>query len=487
MNPDILDVIIVGAGVSGIGCACYLRRLMPLKRFAILEARGDLGGTWDLFRYPGIRSDSDLFTFGYEFRPWPSDQAIADGPAIQSYLRDTAAEYGVDRAIRYHHRLIRADWDSDAALWCVEVRRTDLNETVTLQCRWLFGATGYYDYAKGYVPDFAGREDFAGRIVHPQHWPDDLDVAGKRVAVIGSGATAVTLVPALARTAAHVVQVQRTPTYILPVPGRDRMHAVLRRILPATTAYAITRRVNIARQRWIYTLFQRYPRAARRFIRWANRRSLPTGFPINPHFVPPYQPWDQRLCVAPDGDYFAALHGRRASIVTGAIARFSTDGLVMTSGEHIAADILVTATGLKLQLFGGATIAIDGKTIDPADHLVYKGMMLDGVPNFSFTIGYTNASWTLKVGLICRHFCRLLELMDAREARIVVAERPAGPIRTRPLLDFAAGYVTRALDMLPRQGDTDPWQMTFDYAEDTHRMTHGPVDDPALRFWPASR
>ncbi|WP_298092571.1 NAD(P)/FAD-dependent oxidoreductase [uncultured Sphingomonas sp.] len=487
MNPDILDVIIVGAGVSGIGCACYLRRLMPLKRFAILEARGDLGGTWDLFRYPGIRSDSDLFTFGYEFRPWPSDQAIADGPAIQSYLRDTAAEYGVDRAIRYHHRLIRADWDSDAALWCVEVRRTDLNETVTLQCRWLFGATGYYEYAKGYVPDFAGREDFAGRIVHPQHWPDDLDVAGKRVAVIGSGATAVTLVPALARTAAHVVQVQRTPTYILPVPGRDRMHAVLRRILPATTAYAITRRVNIARQRWIYTLFQRYPRAARRFIRWANRRSLPTGFPINPHFVPPYQPWDQRLCVAPDGDYFAALHGRRASIVTGAIARFSTDGLVMTSGEHIAADILVTATGLKLQLFGGATIAIDGKTIDPADHLVYKGMMLDGVPNFSFTIGYTNASWTLKVGLICRHFCRLLELMDAREARIVVAERPAGPIRTRPLLDFAAGYVTRALDMLPRQGDTDPWQMTFDYAEDTHRMTHGPVDDPALRFWPASR
>ncbi|WP_374296601.1 flavin-containing monooxygenase [Sphingomonas sp.] len=487
MNPDILDIIIVGAGVSGIGCACYLRRLMPLKRFAILEARGDLGGTWDLFRYPGIRSDSDLFTFGYEFRPWPSDQAIADGPAIQSYLRDTAAEYGVDRAIRYHHRLIRADWDSDAALWCVEVRRTDLNETVTLQCRWLFGATGYYDYAKGYVPDFAGREDFAGRIVHPQHWPDDLDVAGKRAAVIGSGATAVTLVPALARTAAHVVQVQRTPTYILPVPGRDRMHAVLRRILPAATAYAITRRVNIVRQRWIYTLFQRYPRAARRFIRWANRRSLPTGFPIDPHFVPPYQPWDQRLCVAPDGDYFAALHGHRASIVTGAIARFSTDGLVMTSGEHIAADILVTATGLKLQLFGGATIAIDGKTIDPADHLVYKGMMLDGIPNFSFTIGYTNASWTLKVGLICRHFCRLLELMDARDARIVVAERPAGPIRTRPLLDFAAGYVTRALDMLPRQGDTDPWQMTFDYAEDTRRMTHGPVEDPALRFWPASR
>lgn len=477
-------MLIIGAGVSGIGCACYLRRLMPHKRFAILEARGDLGGTWDLFRYPGIRSDSDLFTFGYEFRPWTSDQAIADGPAIQSYLRDTAAEYGVDRAIRYHHRLLRADWDSGKALWRVAVRRTDRDETITLQCRWLFGATGYYDYAQGYAPDFAGQRDFTGPIVHPQHWPADLDVTGKRVAVIGSGATAVTLVPALARTAAHVVQVQRTPTYILPVPSRDRIHAALRRLLPAATAYAVTRRLNIARQRWVYTLFQRYPRAARRFIRRANRRSLPAGFPLDPHFTPPYAPWDQRLCAVPDGDYFAALRGGRASIVTGAVARFDETGLVMASGERIAADIVVTATGLKLQLFGGATLSIDGRTIDPAEHLVYKGMMLDGVPNFSFTVGYTNASWTLKVGLICRHFCRLLEMMDARDARIVVAERPEGPIETRPLLDFAAGYVTRSLDTLPRQGDAAPWQMTVDYSRDTRHLTRDPITHPALHFLP---
>ncbi|MFC3614853.1 flavin-containing monooxygenase [Lutimaribacter marinistellae] len=480
----VLDVLIVGAGISGIGCACHLVRELPGKSWTILESRGDLGGTWDLFRYPGIRSDSDLFTFGYDFRPWKSRNAIASADEIMAYLRDTAAEYGVDEKIRFHHRVISADWRSDEAVWHVTARREDTGETVQLRARWLFGATGYYDYAQGYRPDFEGEESFAGPIIHPQHWPEDFDATGKRIAVIGSGATAVTLVPALAETAAHVTQVQRTPTYVLPVPSEDKIAAFLRKVLPEKTAYGLARRRHVLRQRWTWLVCQKYPEFARRFIRKANMAALPEGFDVDTHFNPPYAPWDQRLCIVPDGDFYRSIRAGKASIVTGGIERFTETGLRMASGEEIEADAIVTATGLNLKLFGGTALNVDGKRVDPAERLVFKGMMLDGVPNFAFAVGYTNSSWTLKVGLLCQYFCRLLAYMDEHEWAAVEARRPEGEMRARPLLDFEAGYVKRALDSLPKQGDGPPWQMTFDYIEDARMVRRGPVADPALHFAP---
>ncbi len=479
-----LDVVIVGAGLSGIGAASYLSRELPRKTFAILEARGDLGGTWDLFRYPGIRSDSDLFTFGYEFKPWRSEKAIAEAPEILAYLREAAAECGADRKVRYHHKVLRAEWDSAAALWTVTARRADIDADVTIRARWLFSATGYYDYDQGYSPPFSGMEEFRGTLIHPQHWPAGFDHAGKRIVVIGSGATAVTLVPALARTAAHVTQIQRTPTYVMALPSRDGLADFFRRILPEPRAHAAARKANVLRQRWFWLLCRNYPRLARRLIRWSNRRALPKDYPVDVHFNPPYDPWDQRLCVVPDGDLFKAIRHGSASIVTGAIDRFTASGVRMASGEEIAADAIVTATGLQIKLFGGSDLFVDGRRVEPAERVVFKGMMLDGVPNLCFAVGYTNSSWTLKVGLLCRQFCRLLALMDAEGHAVCVAERPKGEMATRPLLDFDAGYVKRALDMLPRQGDRAPWEMTFNYTEDARMLMRGDIRDPALRFLP---
>lgn len=480
-----LDVVIVGAGLSGIGAASYLARELPRKSFAILEARGDLGGTWDLFRYPGIRSDSDLFTFGFEFKPWRSRKAIADAPDILAYLREAAAECGADRRIRYHHKVLRAEWDSRTALWTVTVLRTEIGEETTIRARWLFCATGYYDYDNGYSPPFRGAEDFRGTLIHPQHWPADFDHAGKKIAVIGSGATAVTLVPALAATAAHVTQIQRTPTYVMALPSRDALADLFRRLLPEARAHAAARKASVLRQRWFWLLCQKHPKLARPLIRWSNRRALPKDYPVDLHFNPPYDPWDQRLCVVPDGDLFKAIRRGSASIVTGAIDRFTEGGVRMASGEEIAADAIVTATGLQIKLFGGAELFVDGSRVEPAERLVFKGMMLDGVPNFCFAVGYTNSSWTLKIGLLCRYFCRLLALMDAEGHGVCVAERPSAGMATRPLLDFGAGYVKRALDMLPRQGDRAPWEMTFNYIEDAKMLGRGPIKDPALRFSPA--
>ena len=479
-----LDVVIVGAGLSGIGAASYLSSELPRKSYAILEARGDLGGTWDLFRYPGIRSDSDLFTFGYEFKPWRSDKAIAGAADILAYLREAAAECGADRRIRYHHKVLRADWDSATALWTVTVRRSDIDAEISIRARWLFSATGYYDYDEGYSPPFEGAETFRGPLIHPQHWPAGFDHAGKRIAVIGSGATAVTLVPALAQTAVHVTQIQRTPTYVMALPSSDWLANLFRRILPEARAHAAARKANVLRQRWFWLLCRSHPRLARRLIRWSNRRMLPKDYPVDVHFNPPYDPWDQRLCVVPDGDLFKAIRRGSASIVTGAIERITETGVLMASGEEIAADAIVTATGLNIQLFGGAELFVDGRRVEPAERLVFKGMMLDGVPNFCFAVGYTNSSWTLKVGLLCRSFCRLLALMDAEGHAVCVAERPSGGIATRPLLDFGAGYVKRALDTLPRQGDRAPWEMTFNYIEDARMVGRGEIKDPALRFSP---
>lgn len=484
IGEEPLDVLIVGAGLSGIGAASYLARELPRKSFAIIEARGDLGGTWDLFRYPGIRSDSDLFTFGFEFKPWRSEKAIADAPDILAYLREAAAECGADRKIRYHHKVLRAEWDSATALWTVTAFRSDLDAEVKIRARWLFSATGYYDYDHGYSPPFPGMEDFRGRLIHPQHWPADFDHAGRKIAVIGSGATAVTLVPALATTAAHVTQIQRTPTYVMALPSRDWLADLFRRFLPEARAHAAARKANVLRQRWFWLLCRNHPRLARRLIRWSNRRSLPKGYPVDVHFNPPYDPWDQRLCVVPDGDLFKAIGAGRASIVTGTIERITETGVRMASGEEIAADTIVTATGLQIKLFGGAEVLVDGDRVEPSERLVFKGMMLDGVPNFCFAVGYTNSSWTLKIGLLCRQFCRLLALMDAEGHGVCVAERPAGEIATRPLLDFGAGYVKRALDTLPRQGDRAPWEMTFNYVEDARLASRGDIRDPALRFSP---
>jgi cation diffusion facilitator CzcD-associated flavoprotein CzcO len=476
-----VDVLIVGAGLSGIGAAWHLQDKQPHKTYAILEAREALGGTWDLFRYPGIRSDSDLSTFAYAFKPWTGEKAIADGPSILEYLRETAREAGIDRRIRLGHRVVRAAWSSADARWTVEAQRTDTGETVRMTAGWLFCASGYYRYDEGFTPRFEGVEDFAGRVVHPQDWPEDLDVAGKRIVVVGSGATAVTLVPALAERGAHVTMLQRSPSYVMSLPSRDVVADALRRWLGDERGHALTRRKNIWRQRTLYRLCRRYPRAMRRLIRGLAQKQLP-GIDVDTHFNPAYDPWDQRLCAVPDGDLFRALRRGRAEIVTDRIETFTPAGLRLAGGRELEADVIVTATGLNLLVFGGMTLEVDGEPVSLPDTLAYKGMMGSGVPNFAFAIGYTNSSWTLKVDLVCEHLCRLLAHMDehGHDAVVPVNDDPA--METRPLLDFEAGYVLRSLHELPKQGTHAPWHLAMDYREDVEHLRHGPVADPALRF-----
>ncbi|MDG9930410.1 MULTISPECIES: NAD(P)/FAD-dependent oxidoreductase [unclassified Pseudomonas] len=481
MSLQHYDVLIIGAGISGIGAAYYLQNQRPGTRYAILEARGDLGGTWDLFRYPGIRSDSDFFTFGYDFKPWTSDNALADGPAIKAYIAETARENGIDAHIRYHHRVLRVDWSSRERLWNVQVERTDTGERSLLRTRWIFSGTGYYRYDEGFTPHFEGREDFAGRIVHPQHWPEDLDWRGQKVVVIGSGATAVTLVPSMAPSAAHVTMLQRTPTYILPIPSRDPIARRLRPLLGDRVAHAIARRFNIAKQKWFFTFAQRFPKLARKLIRGINRKMLPEGYPVDVHFNPPYNPWDQRLCAVPGGDLYREISAGRASVVTDRIARFTASGIQLESGDHLDADLIVTATGLNLLPFGGIELAIDGTLIDASDTVAFKGMMLSGIPNLAFAIGYTGSSWTLKVGLVCEHFCRLLAHMDANGLEVCTPVADPG-METLPLLNFGAGYVQRSLGSLPRQGARFPWAMSWNYFADEKMFRHGEVADRHLRF-----
>ncbi|MFE5569547.1 MULTISPECIES: flavin-containing monooxygenase [Amycolatopsis] len=477
-----LDVVIIGAGISGIGAARYLKTENPGKTFAILEARGTSGGTWDLFRYPGIRSDSDLHTFGYEFKPWRDKQSIADAPRILSYLRETIAENGIEPSIRYHHKLLSAAWSSDEARWLLEIERTDTGERTRLSAGWLFNAGGYYRYDEGFTPRFEGRDRFAGTIVHPQHWPEDLDYAGKRVVVIGSGATAVTLIPAMAGTAAHVTMLQRTPTYVMPVPREDKIANGLRKILGDERAYALTRRKNIRKGLAVWQFCQKFPKTARGLIRYVNKKQLPKDYPVDEHFNPPYDPWDQRLCAVPGGDLFAAIRKGQADVVTDKIKTFTEKGILLESGRELEADIIVTATGLNLQVFGGAKLSVDGKPVILPETVAYKGMMLSDVPNAAFAIGYTNSSWTLKIGLLCEHFCRLLTHMDTHGydvCRPVLAD-PDMP--TKPFLDFAAGYVQRALDQLPRQGDRMPWLTSMSYHSDIKLLRAEDITDPELHF-----
>ena len=480
-HQQFVDVLIVGAGISGIGAAYYLQRDHPGRRYLIVEARGASGGTWDLFRYPGVRSDSDLHTFGYEFRPWRSDTAIASGDSILDYLRETAAEHGISGNIRYHTTVTAASWSSSDARWTVTVQDAATGASSVILCNWLLCAAGYYRYDEGFTPRFKGRERFAGPVVHPQHWPDALDYAGKRVVVIGSGATAVTLIPALAQTAAHVTMLQRTPSYVLPVPSRDAVNARLTAWFGAERGYAMTRWVNSTRQVLVWRLCRRYPNVARRLIRNLNKKMLPEYYPVDEHFNPPYSPWDQRMCIVPDGDLFHAIREGKASVVTGHIETFTEDGVQLIDGRRLEADIIVTATGLNVRALGGIALTVDGSPVSVPDHFVYKGMMLSGVPNFVFVFGYTNASWTLKVGPLCGHLSRLLSYMDSRgydTARPV----PSDPGMTaRPFTDFASGYIRRALGQLPRQGSRAPWRISPTHRADA-RMLRRRVDGPEMVF-----
>ncbi|BDB41521.1 MULTISPECIES: flavin-containing monooxygenase [Mycobacterium] len=477
-----VDVLIVGAGISGIGAAYYLQREHPGRSYAILEARGATGGTWDLFRYPGIRSDSDLHTFGYEFKPWRDEDAIATADKILTYLRETASENGIDAKVRFHHKVHGAAWSSSQARWVVDIERTDIGARTQISANWLFCAGGYYRYDEGYTPHFEGRERFTGQIVHPQHWPEDLDYTGKKVVIIGSGATAVTLLPAMAGRAAHVTMLQRSPTYIMPVPSKDAFANTAQKLLGAKRGYALARRKNIAQQRAVYQFCQKYPALAKRIIRNVNAKRLPKDYPVDEHFSPTYNPWDQRLCAVPDSDLFKAIRNGSASVVTDRIATFTETGILLESGRELDADIIITATGLNLQAFGGMSLSVDGEAVRLPDRVAYKGMMLSGVPNFAYAIGYTNSSWTLKVGLLCEHFCRLLSHMDAHgyDTACPVFDDPG--METRPLLDFSAGYVQRAVDQLPRQGAGRPWLTSMSYHADVKLLRNDAVVDPALRL-----
>ncbi|MBG6104245.1 flavin-containing monooxygenase [Micromonospora vinacea] len=481
MASDHVDVLIIGAGLSGIGAACHLRRDCPDKTYAVLEARDAIGGTWDLFRYPGIRSDSDMFTLGYLFKPWTAPKAIADGTTIREYVRETAREYDVPRHIRFRHRVLRAEWDSDTARWTVHAQRTDTAETVVLTCSFLFACAGYYRYDRGYTPPLPGVEAYAGRLVHPQHWPDDLDHTGKRVVVIGSGATAVTLVPAMAQRAAHVTMLQRSPTYLLALPARDRLADALRRWLPAKAAYPVVRWKNVLLSTVNFQLSRRAPSLVKRVLRRAARGRLPVGYDVDRHFSPRYDPWDQRLCVAPDGDLFAAVRDGTASVVTDTIDTFTATGVRLTSGAELAADIVVTATGLNLLALGGLTLRVDGVDVDLPGTVAYKGMMLSGVPNFALTLGYTNASWTLKADLVAGYVCRLLRHLDRTGQQVVTALPPPDAGRV-PLIDLRSGYVLRAVDTLPKQGATAPWRLHQNYARDVLLMRYGRLTDEGVRF-----
>lgn len=478
MTTEHVDVLIVGAGLSGIGAAAHLVKDLPGTSYAVLERRGSSGGTWDLFRYPGIRSDSDMHTLGYRFRPWRGDVSLADGASILDYVRDTAREYGVDRHIRYGHRVVAAAWDSTTARWTVTAEVD--GEARTLTADFLWSCSGYYDYDQGHTPHFEGQDRFRGEVVHPQHWPEDLDCTGRRVVVIGSGATAVTLVPALARAgAAHVTMLQRSPTYVVPVPGRDVVKGRLTRLVGESRSYAVTRWKNIALQSALYRVSRRKPDLVRKVVRKTNVAHLPPGYAVDTHFRPAYDPWDQRMCLVPDGDLFAAIRDGAASVVTDRIVSFTETGLELASGERLEADVVVTATGLNLQLFGGAELSVDGETVKPHETMAYRAMMLSGVPNFAFTIGYTNASWTLKADLVAEYVVRVLERMRSTGTRRVVPVRDES-VGEAPLMALDAGYVQRLVHTLPRQGTVAPWSLKQSYLHDAFMIRTARLDDGVL-------
>ncbi|MBT0566938.1 NAD(P)/FAD-dependent oxidoreductase [Williamsia sp. CHRR-6] len=488
---DHLDIVVIGAGISGIGAARYIATELPSKTFTVLEGRSNIGGTWDLFRYPGIRSDSDLHTFGYEFKAWRHESAIADAPLIREYLAETVDENALRSKIRLNHKVVHASWSSEDARWTLTVEitdpDTDARRESVITANWVFASTGYYNYEQGYLPEFPGSEKFQGTIVHPQHWPEGLDYADKKVVVIGSGATAVTIVPSMARgegdpakAAAHVTMLQRTPTYIMSLPRVDGVAVKLTKYFGEQRGYALTRFKNVWTDWAVVHGLRRFPKLGRKFLRRVNAKALPAGFEVDKHFNPPYNPWDQRLCVAPDGDLFAVLSDGSASVVTDTIDTFTEKGIRLSSGEELEADIIVTATGLNLRLFGGIELDIDGRPVDVSESICYRGMLLSGIPNWAMAIGYTTSSWTLKVSLMCKYFLSLVQHMDAHGYDTAVAIADPG-MQTRPVMDISAGYALRAADQLPKQGQTKPWRMAMGYQEDA-RLLKGAVVDENLHL-----
>jgi monooxygenase len=476
MTTPHFDVLIVGAGLSGIGAAVHLQRDCPGRSFAILEGRDAIGGTWDLFRYPGIRSDSDMYTLGYSFKPWEEAKAIADGPSIRKYVNETAREHDITRHIRFGHKVKSADWDSATARWTVTTRQRDGSPGV-FTCGFLFMCSGYYSYEQGYKPEWPGEGDFAGTLVQPQFWPENLDYAGKRVVVIGSGATAVTLVPAMAKTAARVTMLQRSPTYMVSRPGSDAIANFLRRVLPAKTAYDIVRWKNVTMGMWFYKQTRRHPEKVRAALLARLEKLLPNGFDIGKHFNPKYNPWDQRLCLVPDADLFDAINAGTADIVTDTIERFEAGGIRLASGELLEADIIVAATGLKLEALGGMAVSVDGEPRRIADSLAYKGMMFSGIPNLAISFGYINASWTLRSDLIATYVGRLLNHMKSQGHAVATPTPAAGVEPERLMMDLSSGYVQRGAEALPRSGTRAPWVVTANYKLDRAELRDGDLGE----------
>lgn len=482
-----VDVLIVGAGLSGIGAGYHLQKNCPGRTYAILEGRDCIGGTWDLFRYPGVRSDSDMFTLGYSFRPWTEAKAIADGPAILNYVRETARVYGIDKKIRFNHRVKSASWSSDTATWTVEVERGPEKAIERFTCRFLFMCAGYYKYEAGYTPEFPGIANFGGRVVHPQKWTDDIDYTGKKVVVIGSGATAVTLVPEMAKTAAHVTMLQRSPTYVVARPDQDAIANWLRARLPAKAAYGITRWKNVLLGMYFYRLCKYRPERVKQLILGGVKLALGPDYDIGKHFTPRYNPWDQRLCLVPNGDLFASIKSGKAAVVTDHIDTFTAKGIRLKSGDEIDADVVVTATGLDLQVLGGLEVSIDGQRVDFSRTMNYKGLMYSGVPNLASAFGYTNASWTLKCDLTCAFVARLLNYMDAKGYSHCTPQRNDPAITEQPWVDFSSGYFQRAMDKLPKQGSARPWRLYQNYALDIVTLKFGAIEDGTLVFTPRGK
>ncbi|MDD2159929.1 NAD(P)/FAD-dependent oxidoreductase [Pseudomonas sp. MIL19] len=481
MSVEHLDVLIIGAGLSGVGAAYHLMTHCLGKRFAILEGRSALGGTWDLFRYPGIRSDSDMFTLGYNFKPWTSPQAIADGPSIRRYIEETAWENGIQEKIRFQHRVLKADWCSERAIWTLQVQRGEDAEPLKFSCQHLLMCTGYYRYEAGYTPEFKGREQFQGVFVHPQLWPEDFDYSGKNVVVIGSGATAVTLVPAMTDKAKHVTMLQRSPSYVVSLPQGDPLAAFLRRFLPQTWVYRLARTRNVAMQMAFYSLAKVWPSLVRKLLLGLAKRQLGADVDMR-HFSPRYKPWDERVCVVPNGDLFTALREGKASVVTERIDGLTAKGIRLKTGEELPADVIISATGLELQLFGGMQVAVDGVPFEAAESMGYRGIMLRDLPNVAVVLGYTNASWTLKADLSSEYYCRLINHMDATGMRQCTPRDPARQVKEAPFLDLASGYIQRAAGKIPSQGDRAPWKLYQNYLLDLALLRYGKVEDDYLAF-----
>ena len=478
---DHVDVLIVGAGLSGIGAACHLEEECPSKDYAVLEARDAIGGTWDLFRYPGVRSDSDMFTLGYRFKPWTDTKTLADGPAILDYVKETAREHGVEEKIRFGHKVVGLSWSGDDSRWTVKIERDGGPTAMTASFVFLCG--GYYDYEGGFTPEFQGIERFQGEVIHPQKWPEDLDYAGKRVVVIGSGATAVTMVPAMAGTAAHVTMLQRSPTYIVTLPAVDPIAKFVRRLLPVKAAYVVSRWKNVLLQMATFHLSRRRPEWVRKAIRAGVRHQLPAGYDVDRHFRPAYDPWDERMCVVPDADLFKSISSGEAEMVTDTIEEFTETGIRLTSGRELEADIVVTATGLNLMSMAAVDLTVDGEAVHVPDRLTYKSLMLEDVPNMAFTIGYTNASWTLKADLTSEYVCRLLNHMDAGGYDVCVPHNDDASVTAEPLIDLASGYVQRSIEQMPKQGSKPPWRLRQNYAVDIVTLRRGALEDGTLRFF----